>query len=65
MIVAGSFAVGVPAAHAHRTPGADLNDWARNDPNWTATIAASAPTSWISLAGQRRAVSRARGIDLA
>jgi DNA primase len=46
------------------TPGADLNDWACHDPNWTATIAASTPTPWISLAGQRRAVARARGIDL-
>jgi DNA primase len=44
--------------------GADLNDWARHDPNWTASIVATIPTRWMSVRAARRAAPGNRGIEL-
>jgi hypothetical protein len=44
--------------------GADLNDWSRHDPNWTASIGAVIPTRWMSVGAARRAAPGNRGIGL-
>jgi hypothetical protein len=45
-------------------PGADLNDWARHDPNWTASIEAAFHALRMSVGRHHRAAPAERGIDL-
>jgi hypothetical protein len=44
--------------------GADLNDWARHDPNWTASIEAAFHALRMSVGRHHRAALAERGIDL-